>query len=270
MIDKYPQYFYKTDKEYSALDVILAVHLLHSRGYEQLRLLPGLSPSGCSWRWHIYPKCLLKGSSRMEKYPDPFACSCISGSTAIDTLHDGAYKVLANDFEQKYADFMMLAKGDDLEYVKWFEEIVNAAHNNSFAVAYADWPFDHDGWELGDGSFINYPPLTPFNLYEQDDDFVINYALHAMGKYSRSELDSVLHSKWSNLSKHEIADTIKRAIKSHKGLLAIIVTGQMQATRYQDDIFAEKEIPDGWQITLNDKTQLTLMDRMELIPWSPK
>lgn len=47
----------------SAYEVIMIVHELHQRGYEQLRLFPGISPNGMCWRWMIYPKVLMKDNS---------------------------------------------------------------------------------------------------------------------------------------------------------------------------------------------------------------
>ena len=44
----------------SAYEVIMIVHELHQRGYEQLRLFPGISPNGMCWRWMIYPKQLMQ------------------------------------------------------------------------------------------------------------------------------------------------------------------------------------------------------------------
>ena len=46
--------------DYSAYEVIMIVHELHQRGYEQLRLFPGISPNGMCWRWMIYPKQLMQ------------------------------------------------------------------------------------------------------------------------------------------------------------------------------------------------------------------
>ena len=63
------------NENWGACDLVLIVHELHQRGYEQLRLFGGMSPNGMAWRWNIYPKCLMD-KPEYEWYDDcpPFEC----------------------------------------------------------------------------------------------------------------------------------------------------------------------------------------------------
>ena len=47
------------NENWGACDVVMILHELHQRGYEQLRLHCGMSPNGMAWRWNIYPKSIM-------------------------------------------------------------------------------------------------------------------------------------------------------------------------------------------------------------------
>ncbi len=68
----------------SAREIVAIVHELHQKGFGQLRLYSGLSPSGTCWRWFIYPKAKLNGNWRFER-DDFVPFECFHGST--DQLH---------------------------------------------------------------------------------------------------------------------------------------------------------------------------------------
>lgn len=88
----------------------MMLHELHKRGYQQLRILPGMSPNGCCWRWMIYPKVLMKGESRLEKHKDCMLFDCPRGTTG--KAKSGCdYRELADQFTALYPDMVLLAKG---------------------------------------------------------------------------------------------------------------------------------------------------------------
>lgn len=45
---------------YSVYEILMIVNELLIRGHKQLRLHPGMSPSGMAWRWMVYPKLVMK------------------------------------------------------------------------------------------------------------------------------------------------------------------------------------------------------------------
>ena len=81
----------------SAYEVIMIVHELHQRGYEQLRLFPGISPNGMCWRWMIYPKVLMQNNS-FELHGDCTPFECLRGSTGAAFPEEGQELKTSDDF----------------------------------------------------------------------------------------------------------------------------------------------------------------------------
>ena len=143
----------------SAYEVIMIVHELHQRGYEQLRLFPGISPNGMCWRWMIYPKVLMKDNS-FEHHGDCTPFECLRGSTSAAFPEEGQKLKVADDFIKEHEDFVNLAKGEDKAYVEWFEQIVEHAKNKDFPIAFSEF-FDAEEWKYTSGEPLAYPPFTP-------------------------------------------------------------------------------------------------------------
>lgn len=137
----------------------MIVHELHKRGYEQLRLYAGMSPNGCSWRWYIYPKVLMK-DNLFECKVGWIPFDCPSGSTCEELPEKGRKKVTADDFAKEYDYYVSLAKGADKEYVKWFETIVKHAKNNDYPIAFSEHN-NEELWIFTLGEQLVYPPFSP-------------------------------------------------------------------------------------------------------------
>ena len=69
------------NENWGACDIVMILHELHQRGYEQLRLHCGMSPNGMAWRWNIYPKCLMD-DAEWERYGECPPFECPHGSAA--------------------------------------------------------------------------------------------------------------------------------------------------------------------------------------------
>lgn len=143
--------------ECSAYEIVMIVHELHQRGYEQLRLFPCMSPSGMSWRWMIYPKVFVK-DCRVERSHDSVPFDCPHGSTSKLRPDDGDTKITADDFLKAYGTYMSLAKGKDPEYVRWFETIVSHAEKNDFPIAFEEY-YNAEQWKFISGEPLSYPPF---------------------------------------------------------------------------------------------------------------
>jgi hypothetical protein len=72
----------------SAYEIVILVHELHMRGYEQLRLYCGLSPSGMGWRWFLYPKVMMRGGNRFEQHSDYVPFECLMDNKNVEILKD--------------------------------------------------------------------------------------------------------------------------------------------------------------------------------------
>lgn len=150
----------------SVYEIIMIVHELHQRGYEQLRLLPGMSPNGCAWRWRIYPKALMGEDNRFERGGDctPFD-SIISennmlGSTGEAYPEEKRDFVTADQFIESHERFIEMAKGDDAEYVNWFAKIVEHAKNNDFPIGFADGPIGRKWLFTSSKEELEFPPFA--------------------------------------------------------------------------------------------------------------
>lgn len=143
--------------DYSAYEIVMIVHELHQRGYEQLRLFPGMSPSGMCWRWAVYPKALMKNND-FEHHGDNVPFDCPFGSTGNAKPIDGQKLLTADDFMKEFPSLAKLAEGKDPEYVKWYQSIVEHARNYDFPIAFAEY-FDEEEWAFGSGEKLPYPPF---------------------------------------------------------------------------------------------------------------
>lgn len=146
--------------ECSAYEVVMFVHELHNRGYEQMRLYAGMSPSGMSWRWYIYPLVFIQKDAHFEHGLDGTPFDCVFGSTDQVFPHDREM-VNFDDVIDEIRSYVNMAKGEDKEYVEWFRTVVEHADNKDFPIAFAEY-FDEDAWVFMSGEKLPYPPFKPW------------------------------------------------------------------------------------------------------------
>lgn len=203
---------------YSAYEVILFVHELHKKGFEQLRLVSGMSPSGLSWRWMIFPKVFMIMGNTFEHDCDGVPFKCLQGSTGEGyPVNRAVYSV--DDFIKGNEWYIELAKGKDHKYVKWFDNIVSHAQLNDFPIAFEEW-FSAEQWKFMSGEKLSYPPFEEFNCDELSDNTIIEIAKHTFNNDSVYELKEILTYKGAKMNMHEIAGVIRQAIKEDKGLIS--------------------------------------------------
>lgn len=145
-------------RDCSAYEIVMLVHELHKRGYEQLRFYAVLSPSGGGWRWFIYPKVLMSGDNRCEHHSDWIPFECLRGSTEHDRP-EGRCSINVEKVLREHTGFFEKAKGEDKAYVEWFKLIVDHAKRNDFPIAYCEY-YSHDEWVfLLSNEELSYPPF---------------------------------------------------------------------------------------------------------------
>ena len=145
-------------RDCSAYEVVMLAHELHKRGYEQLRLFAGLSPSGMYWRWHLYPKALMGNDNGFERHLGHIEFECLRSSTD-ESRPEGRDLIDVEQVLREHADFFEKAKGEDKAYVKWFQQIVDHAEKNDFPIAYCDY-YSHDEWVfLLSNEELSFPPF---------------------------------------------------------------------------------------------------------------
>lgn len=145
-------------RDCSAYEIVMLVHELHKRGYEQLRLFPGMSPSGMSWRWELYPKVMMGGDNGFERHSGYIQFECLRSSTG-ESRPKGRDLIDVDQVLKEHAEFFEKAKGEDKAYVEWFQQIVDHAEKDDFPIAYCDY-YSHDEWVfLSSDKELSFPPF---------------------------------------------------------------------------------------------------------------
>ena len=130
--------------------VLLMVHELHKRGYQRLRIVPGVSPSGAYWRCSVTPitNTLTTHGALFRDY-DRDAAHYTSGMENRyfdwrDAEQDTARR-LASKFVERFPDITAKGLGRDWAYAGWYAEMLGLAERGCLPIAYADWyPGEHD------------------------------------------------------------------------------------------------------------------------------
>jgi DNA-binding transcriptional ArsR family regulator len=130
--------------------VLLMVQELHRRGYERLRVAPGLSPSGLHWRCSVLPvRHVRRDHGAMVMDEDGPIARYSSGQGAkffdwVDAELDPPV-ALASKFLQRFPELAAQGRGSDPDYIRWYTGMLRATDPDGLIYAYADWelPGDH-------------------------------------------------------------------------------------------------------------------------------
>ncbi len=151
--------------EWTPLRILQGVRFLHQHNYHRLRILPGLSPSGMSWRIAI-----TNADNLNDDWDDPRVIdvgSALHYTTGQRTQFAGG-EVTVTSTPEAVAELILsalpdvAASTDDPDYVSWFAELVRLCEQSkSLPVAYADLFDARLGWELGNGARYPLPPDPP-------------------------------------------------------------------------------------------------------------
>ncbi len=130
--------------------VLLMVTELHVRGYQQLRISPGMAPSGFYWRCAIAPVTnFSKENGAVIVNHDHLIAYHSSGmERKYFGWEDAGYLTpskLANLFIERFPEIAKAGMGSDWLYAGWYLEMLHLTYPDGFPVAYADYwvPTDH-------------------------------------------------------------------------------------------------------------------------------
>lgn len=130
--------------------LLFMVRELHKLGFEKLRIVPSLSPSGLYWRCEFV--------SDTEK---------IVVSNWIDELEGGnsqeikfTPQELADLFVNKKFDFLEKCKGINKQYVEWYSEMLHTLKEGElpYAFDYSDYFEPTDYWKTSEDNKIKTLP----------------------------------------------------------------------------------------------------------------
>jgi len=153
----------------AALNVLLMVHDLHKRGYQRLRIVPGMSASGAYWRVTILPKArVLRRHGAMSHDwtwggPEPFYTSGQEQKYfGWEDAQDDLPEALADKFLERFPEIADASRGSDWEYAGWYLEMLSKAQLGELPVAYADWYDEPDPqWLPTTNGFQSGLPMPP-------------------------------------------------------------------------------------------------------------
>lgn len=125
--------------------VLLMVAELHLRGYQRLRILPYMAPSGMSWRCAIGPATLFSHDGLTLDESGKFGVTTVSYTSASVTEYflwtdakDETPSGLARLFIKRFPEIVAAAKGSDWTYAGWYVEMLGLTYPNHLPYAFAD------------------------------------------------------------------------------------------------------------------------------------
>ncbi len=126
---------------------------LHNRGYEKLRVLPSLSPSGLYWRCSFSIQGKTKEQISSSNWIQEF------NRQENEIIH--SVTLLTDLFENEYKDFLEKCKGEDKKYSKWYRKMLESLQTDELPYAYADFFTAKGYWQTSKGNQIKTLPSEP-------------------------------------------------------------------------------------------------------------
>lgn len=119
---------------------------LHKAGFQKLRVVPGMSPSGCYWRCHITPADNIQDNGWEPIDSEHGVAHYTSGDKdAYFEWSDSPGKT-ARELAQMFLDRMPAiasrGAGIDHPYAGWFVTLLGAAEASEFPVFFADYDIE--------------------------------------------------------------------------------------------------------------------------------
>jgi hypothetical protein len=162
--------------------LLLMLRELHQMGYERLRAVTGLSPSGCHWRLQITPAIGIaipgEGVDFMARQNRGVAVGdwvvyvrgnhafYSTGSSAEDTEEcfgwpdaaDNLPRQIAAKFIERFPSVVCEGKGRDPDYARWYDEMIEATEPEGLISMYADWEMPSDHIPVFNMEQVRIPP----------------------------------------------------------------------------------------------------------------
>jgi hypothetical protein len=127
-----------------AVRVLRMVHELHKRGYQRLRIVPGIAPSGLFWRVGVYPvTSILRRNGAMCRDWEERAAHYTTGAENnyfdwTDARRDTA-RELADKFLERFCDLARSGEGRDWAFAGWYVEMLGVAETGALPISYEEY-----------------------------------------------------------------------------------------------------------------------------------
>lgn len=155
--------------------VLRMVAELHVRGFQRLRIAPGMSASGCYWRCSVTPvtNVSIWHGARLVSY-DTLAAHYSAGSEREyfgwkDAGHATPSR-LADLFIERFPEIVAAGRGSDWLYAGWYLEMLHLTYPDAIPIAYADWDLPKDYIQTIGGRSDARIPLPPPGLGEEREE----------------------------------------------------------------------------------------------------
>lgn len=149
--------------------LLLMVSELHQRGYQRLRICPGMSASGMHWRCSVTPVAnILRDRGAMLADWNNLAAHYTTGQELRFFGWEDAENLtpaqLADRFVERFPEIAAAGFGSDWEYAGWYQEVLRLTEPDAFPIAYSDY-FDDEldglpcvGGARAESLVIPFPP----------------------------------------------------------------------------------------------------------------
>lgn len=121
------------EAEDDARRLLLMVHELHRMGYQRLRIVPGMSPSGCHWRCTVV--LAAAPEERVARYSTGEGRAYFGWE---DAEADGPAE-LAEKFVERIPAQAARGHGPDEAYVRWYVDMLKQTAPLGLPITFADW-----------------------------------------------------------------------------------------------------------------------------------
>jgi O-acetyl-ADP-ribose deacetylase len=148
------------------LRILQGVRVLHQRGHQGIRIMPGMSPSGMHWRVSVTPADnlvdtdgypTLRNWDQAINYTTGAGTEFAGNAVTVTTSPDEAADIILSAMPAGQTAYA------DPDYARWYDELMRLVErHNSLPIAYADYFDSTRGWEIGWESGLRHKhPPTP-------------------------------------------------------------------------------------------------------------
>ena len=125
-------------------NVLRLVNELHVRGYQRVRIAPGMAPSGVHWRCTLTPASNISRQHGVRLIAGGTLSANYSSSQEREYFGwpDAAHATpsrLADLFLARFPEIAAAGRGSDWAYAGWYLEMLHLTYPDSLPIAYADW-----------------------------------------------------------------------------------------------------------------------------------
>lgn len=119
-----------------AYELMQILHELHELGYQKLRWISYMSPNGCCLRCHITTQdhICVNREIVFTGNPNEIWCTSTGAMTTGENI-----KPLVKTFMDDNPRLLEIGKGEDVEYVEWFNKLLSFAAKGQTPIFYGEY-----------------------------------------------------------------------------------------------------------------------------------